>query len=462
MFPEPCSPVSASSDSALDKMDHIVDEPLPDNPFLSSSSAIKQAAIKRRRSIKSAKAIEIELDPEESSTTTRGISRSRRSSTVSSMTSLDEATSFYSYGSFEDKIASAAMSTPTQKRSVRNLNGFGSVSRAKRRKLKGRNVVDPKIWAHSQDSNEASVRVDIDEDQSPSFVLNKPSDNDASKRRPRGNKRDATRVIIGTPLPHRLHTQQRLHKPQDTLDAKLNRLRKHAPATELDLSSHNIVPDSLEEVLQSESLSIRTSSQRSLDSIDGDLVSSSQPRTVSFGDSSFTTTELTPEIEPRPVNLQNSDLVLPPEETGENATTVNYSSPGSDALSDINKSPLAQTESSSQVDETVEGSSQSPATRSSPPLRPTVLSADLPSEDTTEYHQNDIDEETSTENVAKVKDDVSSTSELQAGDNPQHEEDIYPDSDNEPNSSDDQQDETKKQSSYLRQLASSMSRFILG
>jgi hypothetical protein len=197
MFPEPYSPVSASSDSALDKMDHIVDEPLPDNPFLSSSSAIKQAAIKRRRSIKSAKAIAVELDPEQSSTT-RGISRSRRSSTVSSMTSLDEATSFYSYNSFEDKIASAAMSTPTQKRSVRNLNAFGSVSRAKRRKLKGRNVVDPKIWAHSQDSNEASVRVDIDEDQSPSYVLNKPSDNAASKRRPRGNKRDATRVIIGT------------------------------------------------------------------------------------------------------------------------------------------------------------------------------------------------------------------------------------------------------------------------
>lgn len=462
MFPEPYSPVSASSDSALDKMDHIVDEPLPDNPFLSSSSAIKQAAIKRRRSIKSAKAIAVELDPEESSITTRGISRSRRSSTDSSMASLDEATSFYSYSSFEDKIASAAMSTPTQKRSVRNLNGFGSVSRAKRRKLKGRNVVDPKIWAHSQDSNEASVRVDIDEDRSPTFVLNKPSDNDASKRRPRGNKRDATRVIIGTPLPHRLHTQQRLHKPQDTLDAKLNRLRKHAPATELDLSSHNIVPDSLEEVLQSESLSIWTNSQRSLDSIDGDLVLSNQRRTVSFGDSSFTTTELIPEIEPISVNVENSDLTLSLEETGQNATTVKHPSPGSDALSDINESPHAQIEISSQVDETVEGSSQTPATISSPSLQSTVLSADLPSEDTTEYQQHEVDEETSTENMAKVKDDVSSTSESLAGDNPQHEEDIYPDSDNEPNSSDDQQDEANKQSSYLRQLASSMSRFILG
>jgi TATA-binding protein-associated factor Taf7 len=183
---------------------------------------------------------------------------------------------------------------------------------------------------------------------------------------------------------------------------------------------------------------------------------------VSFGDSSFTTTELTPEMEPRPVDLENSDLVLSPEETRENATTVNYPSPGSDALSDINKTPHAQIEISSQVDETVEGSSQSTVTISSPSLRSTILSADLPSEDTTEYHQNDVDEETSTENMAKVKDDVSSTSELQAGDNPQHEEDIYPDSDNEPNSSDDQQDEAKKQSSYLRQLASSMSRFILG
>jgi hypothetical protein len=466
MFPEPYSPLSASSfDSTLDKMDHIVDEPLADNPFLSSSSS-KQAAIKRRRSIKSTKAIETKLEPEESPTTNRHGSRSRRSSTVSSLTSLDEAPTFISYNSFDDRIASAAMNTPTQKRSIRNLNGFGSVSRAKRRKLKVKNVIDPKLWAHTQDSNEASVRVDIDEDQSPTFVPNKQKDNDTTKRRPRGHKRDSTRVIIGTPVPHRLHSQQRLYKPQDSLDVKLNRLRKHASAADLDLSSHNIVPDSLEEVLQSESLSIRTNSQRSLDSIDGDVSSFSQPLPLLHIDATFPTTEVAAEAEPKLGLVENQG----PDSLADHAEpecAVKLSPRETECHSDDSISPSAEREPEQalKVEEAANEISTLVATESIPhaPIPQTILLAETPSEDTTDLHHGNVDEQSCKDEVADIKDEIEYISEPHINGNPQGEEDIYPGSDDELDSSDNHQDETNNQSSsYLRQLASSMSRFILG
>ncbi|KAI8584581.1 hypothetical protein K450DRAFT_216996 [Umbelopsis ramanniana AG] len=458
MYLEPSSPHSASSESTLDRMDHLIDDSTSDNPFFTSPSA-KQAAIKRRRSIKSAKAIEIEMDPEDSPMRNRSVSRSRRSSTVSSVTSYDDTPSVYPIGSFGEKLASAANDNSAQKRTQRTVSGFGSVSRAKRRKLKVRNVVDPKLWTHSQDSTEASVRAEIDEDDSPTFVMKKQTDGDNPRRRIRGNKRDSMRVIMGTPVPHHSHIKHRHSRPQDSLDVKLNRLRQTTSATELDLSSHNIVPDSLEEVLQSESFIIRASSQKSIDSIDGgDLSSLSQSLPLSYPDTSLTTPESTLEDETKleidtgvgkDSPSQNSDLDVA-ESTPLKGSELHIDTSVSPSVQLIQASPIVDEHSS----ELQENPSPSTSYIHQSPLTPDTSNA-VESDDTLPY------EEASTS--VDDKPAVASTSVGSTGGNLDKGTEIYPESDDESASSELHGASAKKpSSSYLSQLASSMSRFILG
>ncbi|KAH8553669.1 hypothetical protein BGW37DRAFT_486670 [Umbelopsis sp. PMI_123] len=461
MYQDPSSPLSVSSESTLDKLDHIIDDSTEENPFLASPSA-KQAAIKRRRSIKSAKAIEVEIEPKDLPMRNRSVSRSRRSSTVSSVTSADDIPSFPPIGSLGEKLEKAASDTSAQKRTQRTLNGFGSVSRAKRRKLKVRNVVDPKLWAHSQDSIESSVRVEIDEDESSNFSMVKQTDTDGTKRRIRGNKRDSLRVIMGTPVPHRSPVKHRLGRPQDSLDAKLNRLRQTTSATELDLSSHNIVPYSLEEVLQSESLIIRGSSQKSVDPIDGDSSSISQPLSLSYADASVTTLESTPEDELKFKVAHYSEKTLP-SQSSDLETATNSLSKESEPHLDNSVSPVTQPEQASPedaVDNKSDGGSEQYSIPSSlihrSPSMPDAPS-DVESDDTLPY------EEISTGPTHIDQLTAASTSDSATSANPDNEREIYPESDSESAFSE-AQDESGKapSSSYLRQLASSMSRFILG
>lgn len=449
IFPEPCSPHSASSESTLDRMDHIVDDPILDNPFLTNTSFAKQAAMKKRRSIKYTKAIEIEQTTEESPLGNRRISRSRRSSTVSSLTSLDDVSTNYSI--FDEKIANAAVETSIQKRSIRNLNGFGSVSRAKRRKLKTRNVVDPKLWAHSQDTNQASVRVDLDEDQSGSFTPGKQSSktHDSTKRRIRGNKRDTTRVIIGNPAPHRVESRARLPKLHDHLDVKLERLRKQVSATELDLSLHSIVPDSLEEVLQSESLSIRSSSQKTVNSKEDDSAASSVP--FSSSETVFPASDLFSddggEFTPSEMFTQESSLGV------EDATTTNfYHSPEkSDITSQAGETDFSSTEI---LKNDTNDAEQTPASKEE-------LVARKPTDSEVSRAEESFDS-------SVIKNEVKEVGELESYLQPPSTEsseqtEAYIESDdNESVTSEESHYSTTNQSSYLRQLASSMSRFILG
>jgi hypothetical protein len=457
MYLEPSSPLSASSESTLDKLDHLIDDSTSDNPFLVSSTA-KQAAIKRRRSIKSAKAIEIEMDPEDSPMRNRSVSRSRRSSTVSSVTSFDDIPSVYPIRSFGEKLANAANDNSAQKRTQRTVSGFGSVSRAKRRKLKGRNVVDPKLWTHSQDSAESSVRVEVDEDDSPDFVIKKQTEGDSTRRRIRGNKHDSMRVIMGTPVPNRSHAKHRHSRPQDSLDAKLNRLRQTTSATELDLSSHNIVPDSLEEVLQSESFIIRASSQKSVDSIDGDLSSLSQPFSLPYPDTSLTTPddESKLEIDPR----TEKDL---PSQSSDFDVAEKTPSNGAEWHIDARVSPSVQLVQASPTDTVDEESNEvreyhSPSTSyiHQSPSTPDITS-EVDSDDTLPY------EEASPVALVDSKPTVASTSVESTSANLDKGGEIYPESDDESASSELHGGSAKKpSSSYLSQLASSMSRFILG
>jgi hypothetical protein len=445
----------------VDKLDHLLDDTTSDNPFLTSPSA-KQAAIKRRRSIKSAKAIEVEMDPEDSPMRNRSASRSRRSSTVSSVTSFDDTLSFYPIGSLGEKLASVANDSSAQKRTQRTLNGFGSVSRAKRRKLKVRNVVDPKMWTHSQDPVDSSARVEVDQDESSNFVVNKPTESDNTRRRIRGSKRDTMQVIMGTPVPHRSHAMQRQSRPQDSLDAKLNRLRQATSATELDLSSHNIVPDSLEEVLQSESFIIRQSSQKSIDSIDGDLSSLGQPLSLSYPNTLLTTPESNPEDE--------SSLKI---DTGAEKDLSSYSSgmdkaentpsKGSELHIDTRASPSVRFVQASPTDTGNEQINELPEHHSLSPSyihqSPSTLdtSSEAESDDTLPY------EEASTGALVDDQPTAASTSAESTSGNLENTGEIYPESDDELASSEVQGDNAKHpSSSYLRQLASSMSRFILG
>ncbi|KAG2174593.1 hypothetical protein INT44_006856 [Umbelopsis vinacea] len=459
MYLEPSSPLSASSESTLDKLDHLIDDSASDNPFFTSPSA-KQAAIKRRRSIKSAKAIEIEMDPEDSPMRNRSVSRSRRSSTVSSVTSFDDTPSVYPIGSLGEKLASAANDSSAQKRSQRTISGFGSVSRAKRRKLKGRNAVDPKLWTHSQDSIESAVRAEIDEDDSPTFVVKKQTESDSTRRRIRGNKRDSMQVIMGTPVPHHSHAKHRHSRPQDSLDVKLNRLRQTTSATELDLSSHNIVPDSLEEVLQSESFVIRASSQKSIDSIDGDLSSLSQP--WADPDTSLTTPESTlEEGDASKLEIDNcaeKDVLSRDSDFGVADSTP---AKGSELHIDTKLSPSVQlAQSSPIVDEHISKLEQNPSPSTSyihqSPLIPDTSSA-VESDDTLPY------EEASSGASVDDKPAVTSTSVGSTSGHLDKGGEIYPESDDESASSElHGASANKPSSSYLSQLASSMSRFILG
>ncbi|CAO3689200.1 unnamed protein product [Umbelopsis ramanniana] len=461
LYPEPSSPLSASSESTVDKLDHLLDDSTSDNPFLASPSA-KQAAIKRRRSIKSAKAIEVEMDPEDSPMRNRSVSRSRRSSTVSSVTSFDDTPSFYPIGSFGEKLASAANDNSAQKRTQRTLNGFGSVSRAKRRKLKVRNVVDPKMWTHSQDPMDSSVRVEVDKEESSNFVMNKQTESDNTRRRVRGSKRDTMQVIMGTPVPHRSHAKQRQSRPQDSLDAKLNRLRQATSATELDLSSHNIVPDSLEEVLQSESFIIRQSSQKSIDSIDGDLSSLSQPLSLSYPDTLLTTPESNPEDKSSLKIDTGAEKDLPSYSSGLDMAE-NTPSKGSELHIDTRASPSVRFVQASptdttgeQINELPEHHSPSPSYTHQSPYIPDT-SSEAESDDTLPY------EEASTGALVDGQPTAASTSAESISGHPENTGEIYPESDDELASSEVHGDDAKQpSSSYLRQLASSMSRFILG
>ncbi|KAG2172430.1 hypothetical protein INT43_004972 [Umbelopsis isabellina] len=461
MFLEPCSPQSASSESTLDRMDHIVDDPILDNPFVTHTSFAKQAASKKRRSIKYTKAVEIEQTTEESPLANRRISRSRRSSTVSSLTSLDDVSANYSL--FDEKIANAAAGTSIQKRSIRNLNGFGSVSRAKRRKLKTRNVVDPKLWAHSQDTNQASVRVDLDEDQSGSFTPGKQSakSHDSTKRRIRGNKRDTTRVIIGNPAPHRVETRARLPKLHDHLDVKLERLRKQVSATELDLSSHSIVPDSLEEVLQSESLSIRSSSQRTLDSKDDDSPSSSVP--FSSSETVFPASDLFSEDgrESAPPEMITQELSLGVED----ATTTNFDD--SPDKSTITSQPQVTCFSPTETldNDTNDARHTSTLKEDLAVQKQMNRSPERNTEATTDSevsHAEAIVDHNVIKNEVKQVDELGSFLQSPSTDSLEQTEAFIESDDNESVTSEESHHSTTNQSSYLRQLASSMSRFILG
>ncbi|KAM3581038.1 hypothetical protein VKS41_006484 [Umbelopsis sp. WA50703] len=462
MFPEPSSPLSASSESTLDRMDHVVDDPIIDNPFVSQTSFAKQAAVKKRRSIKYTKAVEIEQTVEVSPLANRQISRSRRSSTVSSLTSLDEVSANNSL--FEERIASAAAETSLQKRSIRNLNGFGSVSRAKRRKLKTRNVVDPKLWAHSQDTNQASVRVDIDEDQSASFTPGKHGANphDSSKRRIRGNKRDTARVIIGNPVPHRVETKARLPKIQDSLDVKLERLRKQVSATELDLSSHSIVPDSLEEVLHSESLSIRSSSQRTLDSKEEDILSPSSSMPFSSSETAFPASDL---ISEDGSASAGSEMATLDSTVGEiDAATTNFvESPKisyiSSQLQDSSSSPTATLEKDTTDEEQATGFNETPALHKQNCSSPQSIKV-----------KNESGESGTEANIgsdligskAKAETKMEFFTQQPSPDTSEQTEAYIASDDDESITSEESHQSNAKQSSYLRQLASSMSRFILG
>lgn len=461
LYLEPSSPLSASSESTVDRLDHHFDDSTSDNPFLASPSA-KQAAIKRRRSIKSARAIEVEIDPEDSPMRNRSVSRSRRSSTVSSVTSFDDTPSLYPIGSLDEKLANAANDSSSQKRTQRTLNGFGSVSRAKRRKLKVRNVVDPKMWTHSQDSMDSPVRVKADNDEYSNLVVNKQTESNNPRRRIRGSKRDTMQVVMGTPFPHRSHAKQRQSRPQDYLDAKLNRLRQTTSATELDLSSHNIVPDSLEEVLQSESFSIRQSSQKSIDIIDGDLLSLSQPLSFSYPDTVLTTPESNQEDESSLKIYIGAEQDLASHSSGLDIAE-NPPSKEAELHIDIRASPsvsVVQASTTDAVDERIkelpEHHSPSPSYIHHSPSMPDT-SSEAETDDTLPF------EEASTGVLADDQPTAVSTSAESTSGNVENTGDIYPEPDNELASSEVHSDDAKQpSSSYLRQLASSMSRFILG
>jgi hypothetical protein len=269
-------------------------------------------------------------------------------------------------------------------------------------------------------------------------------------------------VIMGTPVPHRSHAMQRQSRPQDSLDAKLNRLRQATSATELDLSSHNIVPDSLEEVLQSESFIIRQSSQKSIDSIDGDLSSLGQPLSLSYPNTLLTTPESNPEDE--------SSLKI---DTGAEKDLSSYSSgmdkaentpsKGSELHIDTRASPSVRFVQASPTDTGNEQINELPEHHSLSPSyihqSPSTLdtSSEAESDDTLPY------EEASTGALVDDQPTAASTSAESTSGNLENTGEIYPESDDELASSEVQGDNAKHpSSSYLRQLASSMSRFILG